>query len=63
MSTGSRGQGDGQPSVPPALRPRHPAASTTGTVVIGAGQAGLALSHCLTERGHEHVLLERGRVA
>ncbi|HEX7154226.1 MAG TPA: NAD(P)-binding domain-containing protein [Thermoanaerobaculia bacterium] len=33
------------------------------TVIIGAGQAGLALSRCLTERGVEHVLLERGRVA
>ena len=33
------------------------------TVVIGAGQAGLALSRCLTERGAEHVVLERGRVA
>ena len=33
------------------------------TIVIGAGQAGLALSRCLTERGVEHVLLERGRVA
>jgi putative flavoprotein involved in K+ transport len=33
------------------------------TVVIGAGQAGLALSRCLTDRGIEHVLLERGRVA
>jgi putative flavoprotein involved in K+ transport len=33
------------------------------TIVIGAGQAGLALSACLTERGHEHVVLERGRIA
>lgn len=33
------------------------------TIVIGAGQAGLALSRCLTDRGVEHVLLERGRVA
>jgi len=35
---------------------------TTGTVVIGAGQAGLAASHCLAERGHDHVVLERGHV-
>ena len=35
----------------------------TDTVVIGAGQAGLALSHCLTARGHDHVVLERGDVA
>jgi putative flavoprotein involved in K+ transport len=32
------------------------------TVIIGAGQAGLALSRHLTVAGHEHVLLERGRV-
>jgi putative flavoprotein involved in K+ transport len=33
------------------------------TIVIGAGQAGLAASRCLTDRGEEHVVLERGRVA
>ena len=33
------------------------------TIVIGAGQAGLAMSRCLTERGVDHVVLERGRVA
>lgn len=33
------------------------------TVVIGGGQAGLAMSRCLTERGAEHVVLERGRLA
>jgi putative flavoprotein involved in K+ transport len=33
------------------------------TVVIGGGQAGLALSYCLTRLGHEHVVLERGRLA
>ena len=32
-------------------------------VVIGAGQAGLALSRCLAERHVDHVVLERGRVA
>jgi putative flavoprotein involved in K+ transport len=32
------------------------------TVIIGAGQAGLALSHFLSAAGHGHVLLERGRV-
>jgi putative flavoprotein involved in K+ transport len=31
-------------------------------VVIGAGQAGLAVSHELTGRGVEHVILERGRL-
>src|SRR5437764_11311494 len=35
----------------------------TDTVVIGAGQAGLAASRCLTDRGVDHVVLERGRVA
>jgi putative flavoprotein involved in K+ transport len=33
------------------------------TLVIGAGQAGLAMSRCLRDRGVEHVVLERGRVA
>jgi putative flavoprotein involved in K+ transport len=33
------------------------------TLVIGAGQAGLAMSHCLTERGVAHVVLERGDIA
>lgn len=32
------------------------------TVVIGGGQAGLAMSRSLAERGVEHVVLERGRV-
>jgi len=35
----------------------------TNTIVIGGGQAGLALSHCLTGLGVEHVVLEAGRVA
>jgi putative flavoprotein involved in K+ transport len=33
------------------------------TVVIGAGQTGLAMSRCLSERSVDHVLLERGEVA
>jgi len=33
------------------------------TVVIGAGHAGLAMSHCLTSRSIDHVVLERGEVA
>jgi putative flavoprotein involved in K+ transport len=32
-------------------------------VIIGGGQAGLAMSRCLTERRVAHVVLERGRVA
>jgi putative flavoprotein involved in K+ transport len=33
------------------------------TVVIGGGQAGLAMSYCLGQLGCEHVILERQRVA
>jgi putative flavoprotein involved in K+ transport len=36
---------------------------TVSTVIVGAGQAGLAMSHCLTERSIDHVVLERGEVA
>src|SRR5881396_367095 len=36
---------------------------TTTTVIIGAGQAGLAMSRCLSDRSIEHVVLERGEVA
>jgi putative flavoprotein involved in K+ transport len=32
-------------------------------VIIGGGQAGLALSYYLTQQGRAHVVLERGRVA
>ena len=34
----------------------------TDTVIIGGGQAGLAMSRCLTEYQIDHVVLERGRV-
>jgi putative flavoprotein involved in K+ transport len=34
---------------------------STDTLIIGAGQAGLSLSHHLTRAGLEHALLERGR--
>ena len=33
------------------------------TLIVGGGQAGLALSRCLSDAGVEHVVLERGRVA
>ena len=33
------------------------------TVIIGAGQAGLAMSRALSDRSIDHVLLERGEVA
>ena len=35
----------------------------TMTVIVGAGQAGLAMSRQLAERAIDHVLLERGEVA
>ena len=35
----------------------------TTAVVVGAGHAGLAMSHRLTERSIDHVVLERGEVA
>ncbi len=33
------------------------------TLVIGGGQAGLAMSHRLKQRGISHLVLERGRIA
>ena len=36
---------------------------TTDTVVVGGGQAGLAMSEHLSSHGVPHVVLERGRVA
>ncbi len=35
----------------------------TDTLIIGGGQAGLAMSHCLGRLGIDHVVLERGRIA
>jgi len=35
---------------------------TVSTLIIGAGQAGLALSRRLSDAGHDHVVLERGRI-
>ena len=37
--------------------------SRTDVVIIGAGQAGLVMSRCLTARGIAHIVLERGRIA
>ncbi len=36
---------------------------TTDTVIVGAGQAGLAISANLSERGVPHLVLERDRIA
>ena len=33
------------------------------TVIIGGGQAGLAMSYYLGQLGREHIILERQRVA
>ena len=33
------------------------------TVIVGAGHAGLAVSHLLTDAGRDHVVLDRGGVA
>jgi putative flavoprotein involved in K+ transport len=33
------------------------------TLIVGGGQAGLAMSRCLSGRGIDHVILERGRIA
>jgi putative flavoprotein involved in K+ transport len=38
-------------------------AGATDVIVIGAGHAGLAMSHCLNEMAIDHVVLERGEVA
>ena len=35
----------------------------TDTIIVGAGQAGLAVSNILTAKGRDHVLFERGQVA
>ncbi|MGZ4269061.1 MAG: NAD(P)-binding domain-containing protein [Solirubrobacteraceae bacterium] len=35
---------------------------SAGVVVVGGGQAGLAVSHELSQLGVEHVVLERGRI-
>jgi putative flavoprotein involved in K+ transport len=34
----------------------------TNTVIVGAGQCGLAMSHELSRRSIDHVVLERGRI-
>lgn len=36
---------------------------TIDTLIVGGGQAGLAMSYHLSQRGHQHVVLERARVA
>jgi putative flavoprotein involved in K+ transport len=38
-------------------------ARKAGVVIIGSGQAGLALSYLLTAQGRDHVVLEQARIA
>ena len=35
---------------------------TTDTIIVGGGQAGLSLSRYLARAGHQHAVLERGRI-
>jgi putative flavoprotein involved in K+ transport len=42
---------------------RDPLVERIETLIIGGGQAGLAMSHHLTQRGREHLVLERASVA
>ena len=44
------------------LRNGRPATESVDVVVVGAGQAGLAVSYYLWSSGVEHLVLERGRV-
>src|SRR3954462_9990286 len=37
--------------------------ASVDTVIIGAGQAGLAVSWHLQARGHDHVVVDRGLIA
>jgi len=43
--------------------PHNPLAGSVDVVVIGAGHSGLAMSHFLSERSIDHVVLERGEIA
>lgn len=46
------------------IKSRAPAGlRAVDVIVVGAGHAGLAVSRCLTERGIEHIVFERGEVA
>jgi putative flavoprotein involved in K+ transport len=46
----------------PGVSPPHPGqldGAHRGVVVAGGGQAGLSMSYCLTERGIDHLVLDR----
>jgi putative flavoprotein involved in K+ transport len=46
----------------PCPAEEEPVPEAVDTLVIGAGQAGLAMSHALAERGQDQLVVERGRV-
>jgi len=54
------GLGTSAPDPPVFLSETH--MQQTDVIVIGGGQAGLAMSRSLSARGIDHVVLERGRV-
>ncbi|MDH5323503.1 MAG: FAD-dependent monooxygenase, partial [Gammaproteobacteria bacterium] len=44
-------------------RRSNPPSGRVDVIIIGAGQSGLAMSHFLSARAIEHVVLERGEIA
>ena len=50
-------------AIPPGISRKSDLVKRISTVIIGAGQAGLAISRLLSERAVPHVLLERGQIA
>jgi len=46
----------------PLIPSRMPEMKRNDVIVIGGGQAGLAMSRCLSASGVDHVVLERGRI-
>ncbi len=60
-ASGSYADPDADSSAP-ASSIEDPVIEGVETVVVGAGQAGLAMSYHLSDRGREHVVLERGRI-
>ncbi|GGK73372.1 FAD-dependent oxidoreductase [Sphaerisporangium melleum] len=64
--TGERAHGDGQEYAGGRAEAGDGTGALAGghhaVVVVGGGQAGLAMSHHLTRRGVDHVVLERHRI-
>ena len=54
--------GSPAPAGPGTSPERESVMTRIDTVVAGAGHAGLAVSKLLTDAGHEHVVVERGRI-